>query len=114
MVSRGVGVARWGPGWRACRSRRPALAPEPPLTAHSAPPLPPTLQAAFSVLIFLLLSSQDGFQTKWKEDDKGVLRAPAIYNGAPARPARAPLDNTPPPPQFKLQAERRSLNLRVD
>ncbi|KAL4855826.1 Pyrophosphate-energized vacuolar membrane proton pump [Chlorella vulgaris] len=36
----------------------------------------------FSILIFLLLSSQDGFSTEWKEDAKGVLRAPAIYNGA--------------------------------
>ena len=35
------------------------------------------------MLIFLLLSSEDGFQTKWKEDEKGVLRAPAIYNGGP-------------------------------
>jgi inorganic pyrophosphatase len=38
--------------------------------------------ACFSVLIFILLSSQDGFQTEWKEDEHGVLRAPAIYNGA--------------------------------
>ncbi|KAL4427599.1 hypothetical protein ABPG75_001688 [Micractinium tetrahymenae] len=38
--------------------------------------------ACFSVIIFVLLSSEDGFQTEWKEDDKGVLRAPAIYNGA--------------------------------
>lgn len=47
--------------------------------------LPSCLQACFSVLIFVLLSSQDGFQTEWKEDEHGVLRAPAIYNGAPAR-----------------------------
>jgi hypothetical protein len=40
------------------------------------------LQGLFSILIFLLLSSQDGFSTEWKEDAKGVLRAPAIYNGA--------------------------------
>jgi hypothetical protein len=39
-------------------------------------------QAAFSVIVFVLLSSEDGFQTKWKEDDQGVMRAPAIYNGA--------------------------------
>ncbi len=39
------------------------------------------LQGAFSVLVFVLLSSQDGFSTEWKEDAKGVLRAPAIYNG---------------------------------
>jgi hypothetical protein len=35
------------------------------------------------VLVFLLLSSEDGFSTEWKEDDKGILRAPAVYNGAP-------------------------------
>lgn len=58
----------------------------PPPLPHHLRPLPvdgPCLQCAFSVLIFVLLSSQDGFQTEWKEDDKGVLRAPAIYNGAP-------------------------------
>lgn len=33
------------------------------------------------MVIFLLLSSEDGFQTKWHADDKGVLRAPALYNG---------------------------------
>ena len=74
---------------------------------HTPRPAPcPTLQAAFSVLIFLLLSSQDGFQTEWKEDDKGVLRAPAIYNGAPARPAaHVPKQHASmPPPQFKLRA----------
>lgn len=37
--------------------------------------------AMFSVVIFVLLSSEDGFQTKWHEDDKGVLRAPALFNG---------------------------------
>lgn len=35
----------------------------------------------FSIFIFVLLSSQDGFQTKWKKDAEGVLRAPAVYNG---------------------------------
>ena len=49
-------------------------------------PLSPSLQAFFSVLIFLLLSSQDGFSTEWKADAKGILRAPAVYNGAPAAP----------------------------
>lgn len=38
--------------------------------------------AAFSVVIFVLLSSEDGFKTKWHKDESGVLRAPAIYNGA--------------------------------
>ena len=54
--------------------------PAPPLTLGPSPP--PCAQACFSVLIFILLSSQDGFQTEWKEDEHGVLRAPAIYNGA--------------------------------
>lgn len=55
------------------------------------PPHLPT-QGCFSVLVFILLSSQDGFQTEWKEDDKGILRAPAIYNGArPAMLACSPL-----------------------
>ena len=35
----------------------------------------------FSVVIFVLLSSEDGFQTKWHKDDQGVLRAPALFNG---------------------------------
>lgn len=49
-----------------------------------APAHPPCLllQAAFSVVIFVLLSSEDGFKTKWSKDEHGVLRAPAIYNGA--------------------------------
>ncbi|KDD76475.1 Inorganic H+ pyrophosphatase [Helicosporidium sp. ATCC 50920] len=37
---------------------------------------------AFSVFIFVLLSSQDGFSRKWHRDESGVLRAPALYNGA--------------------------------
>lgn len=37
--------------------------------------------AMFSVVIFVLLSSEDGFQTKWHEDDHGILRAPALFNG---------------------------------
>ena len=39
------------------------------------------MQAFFSVVIFFLLSSEDGFQTKWHTDDKGILRAPALFNG---------------------------------
>jgi inorganic pyrophosphatase len=35
----------------------------------------------FSIFIFVLLSSQDGFKRDWIIDDKGVARAPAIYNG---------------------------------
>lgn len=34
------------------------------------------------MLVFLLLSSEDGFSTKWKPDAEGILRAPAVYNGA--------------------------------
>lgn len=32
-------------------------------------------------MIFVLLSSEDGFQTKWHEDEAGILRAPALFNG---------------------------------
>lgn len=35
-----------------------------------------------SVVIFVLLSSQDGFSRDWVVDDKGHRTAPAIYNGA--------------------------------
>lgn len=36
-----------------------------------------------SVVIFVLLSSQDGFSRDWVVDDKGHrITAPAIYNGA--------------------------------
>ncbi len=35
-----------------------------------------------SVVIFVLLSSQDGFSREWVEDDQGHRHAPAIYNGA--------------------------------
>ncbi|CAK0782826.1 Pyrophosphate-energized vacuolar membrane proton pump 1 [Coccomyxa viridis] len=38
--------------------------------------------AGFSVFIFVLLSSQDGFATKWRVDSEGVSHAPALYNGA--------------------------------
>ena len=34
------------------------------------------------VFIFVLLSSQDGFATKWHVDSEGVSHAPALYNGA--------------------------------
>jgi H(+)-translocating pyrophosphatase len=37
--------------------------------------------AMFSVIIFVMLSSEDGFQTKWHLDDGGILRAPAVING---------------------------------
>ena len=40
------------------------------------------MQAGFSVFIFVLLSSQDGFATKWHVDSEGVSHAPALYNGA--------------------------------
>lgn len=39
-------------------------------------------QAGFSVFIFILLSSQDGFSTKWHTDAEGIKHAPALYNGA--------------------------------
>ena len=39
--------------------------------------------AFFSVFIFVLLSSEDGFSTAWHLDKKtGIERAPALYNGA--------------------------------
>ena len=37
--------------------------------------------AVFSVVIFVLLSSQDGFKLKWTKDITGKEHAPAIYNG---------------------------------
>lgn len=40
------------------------------------------LQAIFSIIIFVLLSSQDGFSTKWHVDEHtGIKHAPALYNG---------------------------------
>ncbi len=40
------------------------------------------MQAIFSIIIFVLLSSQDGFSTKWKVDEHtGIKHAPALYNG---------------------------------
>lgn len=42
----------------------------------------PRSQAGFSVFIFVLLSSQDGFSTKWHVNSEGVRHAPALYNGA--------------------------------
>lgn len=40
------------------------------------------VQAIFSIIIFVLLSSQDGFSTKWHVDEHtGVKHAPALYNG---------------------------------
>lgn len=39
-------------------------------------------QAGFSVFIFVLLSSQDGFSTDWSVDEEGIRHAPALYNGA--------------------------------
>ncbi|KAK9812230.1 hypothetical protein WJX73_005782 [Symbiochloris irregularis] len=35
----------------------------------------------FAVVILVLLSSQDGFSTKWTTDAKGVEHPPALYNG---------------------------------
>ncbi|KAK9833763.1 hypothetical protein WJX74_005205 [Apatococcus lobatus] len=35
----------------------------------------------FSAVIFVLLSSEDGFALKFHTDESGVSRAPAIYNG---------------------------------
>ena len=40
------------------------------------------VQAIMSVVIFVLLSSQDGFSRDWVVDDQGHRTAPAIYNGA--------------------------------
>ena len=36
----------------------------------------------FSGVIFVLLSSEDGFSSTWTTDASGVSRAPGIYNGA--------------------------------
>lgn len=37
-------------------------------------------QVGFSVVIFVLLGSEDGFSTEWKHDAEGHKRAPALYN----------------------------------
>ena len=34
----------------------------------------------FSVVIFVLLGSEDGFSTAWKHDAEGYRRAPALFN----------------------------------
>lgn len=34
----------------------------------------------FSVVIFVLLGSEDGFSTAWKHDAEGNRRAPALFN----------------------------------
>ena len=39
------------------------------------------MQVVFSAVIFVLLSSQDGFSLKWHKDILGREHAPAIYNG---------------------------------
>lgn len=39
-------------------------------------------QALMSVVIFVLLSSQDGFSRDWIVDSQGHRHSPAIYNGA--------------------------------
>jgi inorganic pyrophosphatase len=36
----------------------------------------------FSGVIFVLLSSEDGFSSTWTADASGILRAPGMYNGA--------------------------------
>ena len=41
-----------------------------------------SVQAIMSIIIFVLLSSQDGFSRDWIVDDQGHRHAPAIYNGA--------------------------------
>jgi len=45
-------------------------------------PCPPLLQSFFSVFIFILLGSEDGFSTEWKVDKMGIARAPGVANGA--------------------------------
>jgi inorganic pyrophosphatase len=35
----------------------------------------------FSIVIFVLLGSEDGFNGTWEEDASGILRAPSLYNG---------------------------------
>ena len=72
-----------GGGRPASRAHRAATHPprdEPPRCPRPPPPFR-RVQGVFSILIFVLLSSQDGFATKWHEDESGVLRAPALYNG---------------------------------
>jgi inorganic pyrophosphatase len=40
------------------------------------------VQAGFSVVIFVLLASEDGFSREWVVDEQGIARAPSLYNGA--------------------------------
>ena len=39
------------------------------------------LQVGFSVVIFVLLASEDGFSREWVVDEQGISRAPSLYNG---------------------------------
>ena len=39
-------------------------------------------QVGFSVVIFVLLASEDGFSREWVVDEQGIARAPSLYNGA--------------------------------
>ena len=65
--------------WCGCVRAR-ACGPTPTPTPT---PTPLTTQAIFSVFIFVLLGSEDGFSTTWHVDKAtGVARAPALYNGA--------------------------------
>ncbi len=40
------------------------------------------MQVGFSVVIFVLLASEDGFSREWVVDEQGISRAPSLYNGA--------------------------------
>ena len=40
------------------------------------------IQVGFSVVIFVLLASEDGFSREWVVDEQGISRAPSLYNGA--------------------------------
>ena len=40
-----------------------------------------SVQAIFAIFIFVLLSSQDGFDTHTHVDEHGRIRKPALYNG---------------------------------
>ena len=75
-----VCMERWEEsGWVGAR----VLVQNHPHVLLTSPPPPFLVQAGFSVFVFLLLGSEDGFSTVWKVDKaSGIARAPAIYNGA--------------------------------
>lgn len=74
------------PGWPRNRLMTTAASRQRTAGLRGPWPTPPhgshCLQGCFSIFIFVLLASEDGFKTEWHKDEHGILRAPAVYNGA--------------------------------